>query len=456
MTMNRIIKPELLQDMSDRYYFTINKTEQTNECDPLASPNFYFLNNNKKYYSSNSDMDVRKDFPIFQRKVNGKPLIWLDNSATTQKPSSVIDALSHYYKEYNSNVHRGAHTLAALATEHYEEARRKVQQFLHASMSEEVIFVRGATEAINLVAETYGKANISKDDEILLTRMEHHSNIVPWQKLQEETGAVIKVIPMNDQGDIIMEEYEKLLTKKTRIVAITHVSNTLGTINPVRAMIQMAHGVGAVALIDGAQAAPHLSVNVQELDADFYVFSGHKAYGPTGIGALYGKRALLEKMPPWQRGGGMIKNVSFDKTEYNKLPEKFEAGTGNIAGAVGLNKAIDYINKIGINNIENHERALTAYAMKNLSALPGLNLIGTSDNKISVLSFIINNVSPEKVAYYLDQHGIATRSGHHCAQPTLEKYGLTSVNRVSLGMYNTREDIDTLIEILDKIIKIYS
>jgi len=394
---------------------------------------------------------IRKDFPILSNKINGYPLIWFDNGATTQKPNCVIDSLTKYYQEYNSNIHRGSHTLADIATKRYEQARTKIQHFLGATLPEEIIFVRGATEAINLVAESYGKVNITQGDEILLTAMEHHSNIVPWQKLSEETNAVIKVAPINEHGEILMEEFEKLLSTRTRIVAITHISNVLGTINPIGQMIKMAHSKGAIVLIDGAQAASHLSVNVQALDADFYVFSGHKAFAPTGIGVLYGKKSLLEKMPPWQRGGGMIKNVSFTKTEFNTLPEKFEAGTANIADAIALGVAIDYMNKIGLDNIEIYERKLTKYATEALSQLPGIKLFGTSINKSCILSFIFKHHSPDKISDYLNKYGIATRAGHHCAQPTLERYGLQSVNRASLAFYNTKAEIDFFVETLYKV-----
>jgi cysteine desulfurase/selenocysteine lyase len=436
-----------------------NPKTQTN------SANYYFLSNHapmirpkkpNKSFSNNIDiLSIRNDFPILQKKVNGKPLIWLDNAATTQKPKSVIHTLNQYYHEYNSNIHRGAHTLATLATDAYESARKKVQTFIGASSTEEIIFVRGATEAINLVAQTYGKKNIHTGDEILLSTMEHHSNIVPWQILQEETGAVIKVIPINDHGEIILEEYEKMLSPRTRFVAITHVSNVLGTINPISTMIKMAHDHGACVLIDGAQAVPHLSVNVKDLDADFYALSGHKAYGPTGIGVLYGKKAILEKMPPWQTGGGMIKNVSFSETIYNNLPYKFEAGTGNIADAIGLGAAIDYMKKIGLENIERHEKELTAYAMEALSTIPGLDIIGTAPTKTSVISFIINGIVPEVATHNLSQEGIALRVGHHCAQPAMQRFHVTSTIRASLGMYNTVEEIDILVKALSKIAKSY-
>lgn len=398
---------------------------------------------------------IRKDFPILHRRMNGKPLIWLDNSATTQKPQRVIDALSNYYSVYNSNIHRGAHSLANQATNAYEGAREKVRDFLGASNAEEIIFTRGTTEAINLVAETYGDMDIHEGDEILLTIMEHHSNIVPWQKLQQEKGAVIKVIPINEQGEILIEEYEKLFTPRTKVVAITHVSNVLGTVNPIKDMIETAHRHGAYVLVDGAQAVPHLPVDVKELDADFYVLSGHKMYGPTGIGVLYGKKAILEQMPPWQRGGGMIDQVSFHRTSYNNLPYKYEAGTGNIADAIGLGSAIDYLNRIGMQAIAEHELSLTHYAMERLSEIPGLHLIGTSPHKTSVISFIIDGVTPEKVGEYLNREGIAVRAGHHCAQPVLNQIGLTSSVRASIGVYNMKEEVDSLVRELLRIAKLY-
>lgn len=433
-------------DADSSYYFL-----------PGYQPASYTKQMSGPYYRHGLDVcSIRKDFPILQRRVNGKPLVWFDNAATTQKPVCVMNALSRYYSEYNSNIHRGAHTLAKLATNAYETAREKVRDFIGAPSTEEIIFVRGTTEAINLVAESFGGMNIHTGDEILLTVMEHHSNIVPWQKLQQVKGAVIKVIPVNDRGEVILDEYEKLLTSRTRIVAITHVSNVLGTVNPIRMMTEMAHRHGAYVLIDGAQSVPHIGVDVSELDADFYAFSGHKVYGPTGIGVLYGKRALLEEMPPWQRGGGMIKSVSFNETTYNSLPYKFEAGTGNIADAVGLGAAVDYVREIGMDNIERHEKELTVYAMEKLYQIPGLHIIGTAPDKISVISFVIDGVSPENAAQYLNQDGIAVRSGHHCAQPALRRYGLTSSVRASIGMYNTMEEVDNLASSILKIAKYYN
>lgn len=438
-----------------------NIAQNSHSCNiPLENHMYYFSSEYKSSaYTNNKPANnfniqaIRNDFPILQKRINGKRLVWLDNGATTQKPQSVINTLNEYYCQYNSNVHRGAHTLAQLATEAYESARKKAQQFIGASSHEEIIFTRGTTEAINLVAQTYGTKNIGSGDEILLTVMEHHSNIVPWQILEKQKGAVIKVIPINDAGEIILEEYAKLLSRRTRLVAITHVSNVLGTINPIHPMIEMAHAYGASVLIDGAQSAPHLRINVAELDADFYAFSGHKAYAPTGIGILYGKKALLEEMPPWQTGGGMIEHVSFDRTIYNKVPYKFEAGTGNIADAVALGAAIDYMQKIGLENIQHHEKELTSYAMEALSSIPHSHIIGTSASKTSVLSFVIDNTSPETIAHKLNQEGIAVRSGHHCAQPVLQRFGLSNTLRASLGLYNTAEEIDNLVNVLFKIIK---
>ncbi len=399
---------------------------------------------------------IRKDFPILHRRVNGNTLIWLDNGATTQKPLEVIQTLDRYYRQYNSNIHRGAHTLANLATDAYEAARDKVRDFIKAAFSEEIIFTRGTTEAINLIAESLGPMILQEGDEILLTEMEHHANIVPWQKLQQDKGAIIKVIPINDRGEVILEEYEKLLTPRTRIVGITQVSNVLGTVNPIEIMVRMAHAYGAFTVIDGAQAVPHMPIDVRQLDADFYVLSGHKMYGPTGIGILYGKRVILEQMPPWQRGGGMISNVTFTHTTYNHLPYKFEAGTGNIADAIGLGAAVDYLNRVGMEKVEEHERQLTAYAMERLNEIPHIHLIGTAQDKISALSFIVDGVSPEGVGDYLNREGIAVRAGHHCAQPVLRRYGLNSSVRASLGIYNTSDEVDTLANSILKIVKLYN
>lgn len=421
---------------------------------PLNSDAYYFLPG----FILSKDQQrfdvaaIRKNFPILNKSISGKPLIWLDNAATTQKPKQMIDGITEFYNTYNSNIHRGAHTLAKLATNAYEASRETVCHFIGASTTEEVIFVRGTTEAINLVAESFGEMVINNGDEILLTTMEHHSNIVPWQKLKHK-GAVIKVIPINDRGEIILEEYQKLLSDRTKIVSIAHVSNILGTINPIETMIKMAHRQGAYVLVDGAQAVSHIGVNVQKLDADFYVFSGHKIYGPTGIGVLYGKKALLEKMPVWQRGGGMIQNVDWEESSYNHLPYKFEAGTGNIADAIGLGVSLEYIKEIGLEKIERYERALTNHAMKALHQIPGVQLIGTAADKTSVLSFLINGISADDTARDLDEKGIAVRAGHHCAQPTLNRFGLKNCVRASLGMYNTREEVDYLIQSIKQLMK---
>lgn len=394
---------------------------------------------------------IRRDFPVLQQRVHGKPLVWLDNAATTQKPQSVIDALARFYEEYNSNIHRGAHEMAARATDAYEDARKKIQEFIGAGSAQEIVFVRGTTEAINLVAQTFGRRFIGSGDEILVTEMEHHANIVPWQMLCEETGAVLRVAPVNDLGEVMLERYGDLLGPRTRIVAMTQVSNALGTVNPVEVMTRMAHGVGARVLVDGAQSIPHLPINVQAIDCDFFVFSGHKLFGPTGIGALYGKRDLLESMPPWQGGGSMISDVTFEKTVYNTVPHKFEAGTGSIGPAIGLGAAIDYLAGIGLPTAARYEEQVLEYATAALSQIPGLRLIGTAPNKVSVLSFILEGTSNEEVGKLLDREGIAVRAGHHCAQPVLRRFGLESTARPSIAFYNTFEEIDRLVEAILKI-----
>ena len=388
---------------------------------------------------------VRRDFPALHQNVNGRPLIWLDNAATTHKPQAVIDATSQFYSRDNSNIHRAAHALAARSTQLFEAGREKVRKFLGAADAKEIIFVRGTTEAINLVAQSYGRKNIGAGDEIIVSELEHHANIVPWQLLAEQTGATVKVIPINDRGELILDEYVKLLGDKTKFVSVAHVSNSLGTINPVEQIIALAHARGVPVLIDGAQSTPHLPVNVTALDADFYVFSGHKIFAPTGIGALYGKAALLETMPPWQGGGHMIKDVRFEKTVYQHAPEKFEAGTPDIAGVVGMGAAIDYLFKVGIPAIAAYEHALLAYAQDALATIPGLRPIGTALNKASVLSFVIPGVPNEAVARHLDKNGIAVRAGHHCAQPAIRHFGLESSVRPSLAFYNTREEVDALV-----------
>lgn len=392
---------------------------------------------------------ARRDFPALHQMVNGRKLIWLDNAATTHKPQAVIDATSQFYSRDNSNIHRAAHSLAARATELYEGAREKVRQFIGAGDTKEIVFVRGTTEAINLVAQTYGRKFIGNGDEILLTTMEHHANIVPWQLLAEQTGAIIRVAPINDAGELLLDHFAGLLGPKTKIVAITHVSNALGTINPVDQIIALAHAYGVPVLVDGAQSAPHFPVNVQAMDADFFTFSGHKIFGPTGIGALYGKSKWLEQMPPWQGGGNMIQDVTFAKTIYNGPPQKFEAGTGDIAGAVGLGAAIDYLTRLGLPAIGAYEHELLDYATAALSSIKGLRLIGTASAKASVLSFVLNGTTTEQVAKHLDKHGIAVRNGHHCAQPAVRRFGLESTVRPSLAFYNTREEVDALVRALE-------
>jgi cysteine desulfurase/selenocysteine lyase len=391
---------------------------------------------------------VRADFPILQERVHGKQLVWLDNAATTQKPQSVIDRLAYFYAHENSNIHRGAHTLAARATNAYEEAREKAQHFLGASSASEIIFVRGTTEAVNLVAQTYGRQHVGPGDEIVVTTLEHHSNIVPWQFLCQQIGARLRVVPVNDRGEVYLDAYENLLGSRTRIVAVTQVSNALGTILPVKAMTEMAHHYGARVLIDGAQGAPHIPVDVEAMGCDFYTLSGHKLFGPTGVGVLYGKRELLDSMPPWQGGGNMIDQVSFEKTTFNEPPAKFEAGTGILAGAVGLGAAIDYLNGLGMDNIQRYEKELMAYATRALQTVPGLHAIGTAAEKAGVLSFLLEGFRPEEVGTLLSHEGIAVRAGHHCAQPTMQRYGLTGTVRPSLAFYNTPGEIDVLVETL--------
>jgi len=396
---------------------------------------------------------IRRDFPALQLRSHGHPLVYLDNAATTQKPQAVIDATSRFYAHNNAPVHRAAYELAERATTAFENAREKVREFLGAKDKKEIVFTRGTTEAINLVANTFGRKFIGSGDEILLTELEHHANIVPWQFLAEQTGAVIKVVPINDRGELILEEYSKLLGPRTKLVSIAHVSNSLGTINPIEQIIQLAHAFGVHVLIDGAQSAPHIPINVQALDADFFVFSGHKIFGPTGIGALYGKAHLLELLPPWQGGGHMIKDVRFEKTVFQHPPEKFEAGTPDIAGAVGIGAAIDYILKIGIPAIAAYEHSLLEYATNLLSGIPGLRLIGTAANKASVLSLTIDRHSNESIAEHLDSQGIAVRAGHHCALPAQRRFGLESTVRPSLAFYNNRADVDALVQALHSLIK---
>jgi cysteine desulfurase/selenocysteine lyase len=387
---------------------------------------------------------IRRDFPILSERVNGQPLIWLDNAATTQKPQAVIDRLAYFYGHENSNIHRAAHELAARSTDAYEGARATVQRFLGAGSPEEIVFVRGATEAINLVAQSWGRANILPGDEIILSHLEHHANIVPWQQLASDKGARLRVIPVDDDGQILLEEYQKLLNARTKLVSIAHVSNALGTIVPVRAVSDLAHRVGAKVLVDGAQAVSHMPVDVQALGADFYVFSGHKVFGPTGIGALYGTAAILESMPPWQGGGNMIQSVTFERTVYQKAPARFEAGTGNIADAAGLGAALDYVMRIGMANIDRYEHDLLVYATQALQTIPGLRLIGTAPDKASVLSFVLDGYDPVTVGSALNQDGIAVRAGHHCAEPILRRFGVNATVRPSLAFYNTCEEVDAL------------
>jgi cysteine desulfurase/selenocysteine lyase len=398
---------------------------------------------------------IRDEFPALNQKVHGKPLVYLDNAATTQKPQAVISTLNRYYSLQNANIHRGVYYLSEKSTDAYESSRVKVQQFLNARESREIIFVRGATEGINLVAQAYGKAFVKEGDEILISTMEHHSNIVPWQMLRDQVGAKLRVAPINDDGEIVLAEYEKLLNKKTKVVALGHVSNALGTINPVKQLIERAHAVGAVVLIDGAQGAPHLKVDVQALDCDFYVFSGHKAYAPTGIGVVYGKAALLEMMPPYQGGGDMIKAVTFEKTLYNTPPYKYEAGTPHIAGAIGLGAAIDYLNELGLERIAAYERELLEYGTELLSRITGLRLIGTAKQKACILSFVLPQVHPHDLGTILDRDGIAIRAGHHCAMPTMERFGVPATARASLAFYNTKEELDHLAEAIERAIEMF-
>ncbi|MFA5984627.1 MAG: family 2A encapsulin nanocompartment cargo protein cysteine desulfurase [Methylococcaceae bacterium] len=418
-------------------------------------PNYYFVyqqplskDSTLAQFSTRPSFDVqavRRDFPLLQETVNGYPLVWFDNAATTQKPKAVIDRITRFYQQENSNIHRAAHTLAARATDAYEDAREQVSRFINAPSSNTLVFVRGATEAINLVAQSWGQQCIGVDDEIIISWLEHHANIVPWQQLCAKTGAVLRVIPVTDNGQINLTEYQKLLNKRTKLVAITQVSNALGTITPVQAIIELAHRVGAKVLLDGAQSIAHIKIDVQQLDCDWFVFSGHKVFAPTGIGVLYGKAELLEASPPWQGGGNMIENVSFEDTTYQAAPAKFEAGTGNIADAVGLGAALAYLDNIGIDNITRYEHELLQYGIHCLRQVPGLTLIGTATEKASVLSFVLAGHSTLAVAQALDKVGIAVRAGHHCAQPILKRFGVDSTVRPSLAFYNTYEEIDRLV-----------
>jgi len=394
--------------------------------------------------------EIRKDFPILSTTVYGKPLIYLDNAATTQKPRSVIDTTLQYYSYENANIHRGIHYLSEIATQKYEEVREKVKQFINAEHEEEIIFVRGTTEAINLVASTFGKIRVKKDDEVLITGLEHHSNIVPWQMLCSEKGAKLKVVPINNFGEIEIEEFKKNLTEKVKIIAVTHVSNSLGVINPIKEIIQLAHRNNIPVLVDGAQAVAHLKVDVQKLGADFYAFSSHKVYGPTGVGVLYGKKALLDEMPPYQGGGDMIKSVTFEKTIFNDLPYKFEAGTPNIAGVIGFGSAIDYLNSIDLEQARLHENILLNYLTESLFKMNGLRIIGNVKEKVPIVSFIVDNIHPHDIGTILDREGIAVRTGHHCAQPVMEHFGIPATVRVSLALYNTLDEIDRLVSAIKK------
>ncbi len=388
---------------------------------------------------------IREDFPILKRQVNGKPLIYLDNGATTQKPKQVIDAIMSYYTDMNSNVHRGVHYLSQISTDAFEVTRRKLQEFIHAAHDYEVIITKGTTDSINLVATCYGREFVHAGDEIIVSAMEHHSNIVPWQMLCEERGATLKVIPMNEDGELDMEAYKALLNAKTKLVSVNYVSNALGTINPVREIIQLAHAQGVPVLLDAAQAVQHIKIDVQELDVDFLAFSGHKMYGPTGVGVLYGKEEWLNKIPPYQGGGDMIKDVTFEKTTYNELPFKFEAGTPNIEAGIALNAAIDYINDLGIDNIKAYEDELLAYATEQLRTVEGIRFIGTAKEKSSVISFVVDGTHPYDIGVILDKLGIAVRTGHHCAQPVMDQFHIPGTVRASLAVYNTKEEIDALV-----------
>jgi cysteine desulfurase / selenocysteine lyase len=399
--------------------------------------------------------NIREDFPILKRQVHGKPLVYLDNAATSQKPQVVIDTVHRYYAEENANIHRGAYYLSEKATQAYEDARVKVQHFLHAPSAREIIFTRSVTEAINLVAHCYGRKTLNAGDEVIISAMEHHSNIVPWQILCEEKGAILRVVPIDDAGEFLLDEFEKLLNLRTKLVAVTHVSNALGSITPVREIIDMAHHRRIPVLIDGAQAVPHFKVNVQELDCEFYGFSGHKLYGPTGIGILYGKAELLEAMPPYQGGGDMIRSVTFEKTIYAPIPSKFEAGTPHIEGGIGLGAAVDYLEGIGMEAINAYEQELLAYAMKAVGAVPGVRIFGTAREKAGVISFSLEGVHPHDIATILDQEGIAIRTGHHCAQPVMERFGVPAMARASLAFYNTKAEIDALVAGIHKVKEVF-
>jgi len=398
---------------------------------------------------------VRRDFPVLALEVHGKSLVYLDNAATTQKPQAVIDAVSRYYSAENANIHRGIYYLSEQATDAYEVARSKVRNFINAAFPQEIVFVRGATEGINLVAQSFGRAFVKEGDEILISAMEHHSNIVPWQILAGQTGAKLRVVPINDRGELEFSEFEKLITRKTKLVSIAHVSNALGTVNPVKKIVVAAHAQNIPVLVDGAQAAPHLKVDVQDLDCDFYTFSGHKMYAPTGIGILYGRRDWLETMPPYQGGGDMISSVTFEKTTFNKIPYKFEAGTPHIAGVIGLGAAVDYLTQIGMEKICDYESELLQYGTKVLEEIPGLRLIGTARQKASVLSFVLGEIHAHDIGTILDRNGVAIRAGHHCAMPVMERFGVPATARASLAFYNTKEEIDVLARSLHQVLEVF-
>ena len=397
----------------------------------------------------------RTDFPILKTKIHGRPLVYLDNAATTQKPLAVIDTERNYYSNYNANVHRGIHTLSQRATDAYEAARVKVQHLINATSPNEIVFVRGTTEAINLVAQSFGRSRLQAGDEIILSWMEHHSNIVPWQMLCQQTGAKLRVVPVNDSGELQMSDFEMFLNERTRLVALTHVSNTLGTVNPVKSIIGLAHRHGVPVLLDGAQAIAHVPVDVQMLNCDFYAFSAHKLYGPTGVGVLYGKTDLLEAMPAYQGGGDMIRSVTFEETSYNTLPYKFEAGTPNIAGVIGLGAAIEYVSSIGFDAIVSHERALLSYATAKLTEVPGLRIIGRAREKTGILSFVLDGAHPHDIGTILDREGIAIRTGHHCTMPLMERFGVPATARASFALYNTRQEVDALVEAIHKVREVF-
>jgi cysteine desulfurase/selenocysteine lyase len=399
---------------------------------------------------------LREDFPILRQTVHGKPLVYLDNANTSQKPQVVIDTISRYYREYNSNIHRATHHLSELATKAYEDARKKIAAFINAPDHREVVYTRGCTEGLNLVAASYGRTFLTEGDEVVISWMEHHSNIVPWQLMCQATGAKLKVVPINDAGELRMEEYERLLSPRTKLVSVIHVSNSLGSINPVREVSEKAHAVGAVVLVDGAQAVPHMRVDVQEIGCDFYAFSSHKMFGPTGTGALWGRMELLKKMPPYQGGGDMIRSVTFEETTYNQVPYKFEAGTPNIADAIGFGAAVDYLNAVGMDRIAAYEADLLAYATEKVRRVPGIRIIGTAREKAGVLSFVLEGVHPHDIGTFLDREGVAVRTGQHCCQPVMDRYEVMATTRASFAFYNTREEIDALVAALHKVAEVFA